>query len=174
MLHHLESFRLLRPDLRTAMVNEQSREIEHPSHPGDHGHDMNGCDPGSEAQGPPQHKYSNEDRHDAKRHNCPDRGLAALCPHRPSPYARTRPIIRSTCSIGVSGAIPCPRLKMNGRSANAASTASTALSSARPPATSASGSRLPCTATPAGMIPRANLRSILQSSPTAFIGTPAT
>ena len=45
--------------------------------------------------------------------------------------------------------MPWPRLKMNGPPANASRIASTPRSSAAPPASSASGSRLPCTGTPA-------------------------
>src|SRR5690348_631381 len=56
----------------------------------------------------------------------------------------------STCAIGVSGMMPCPRLKMCGRSANASRIRLTALVIALPPAIKASGSRLPCTGRSSG------------------------
>src|SRR5579871_3048133 len=87
---------------------------------------------------------------------------------------RTRSIMRSTWAIGVSGTMPCPRLKMKGMSRNPARTSSTARSRAAPPETSINGSRFPCTAARPSMHSRANFRSTVQSRLTALTATSLT
>lgn len=59
------------------------------------------------------------------------------------PPLRTRATSWATCSGGVCGTIPCPRLKMNLLSRMRSRISSTRSSRWRPPATSSSGSRLP-------------------------------
>ena len=64
---------------------------------------------------------------------------------------RTRATRRSTCPTGVSGRTPWPRLKIWARgAANPSRTRSISSSRRGPPATSASGSRLPCKREPPG------------------------
>ena len=71
---------------------------------------------------------------------------AALCCHvvRLWPYAaRTCRTSAATCSGGVCGTIPCPRLNTCGRPRTASSTPAASARNASPPATSANGSKLP-------------------------------
>src|SRR5215471_13908922 len=68
------------------------------------------------------------------------RGLHAVA------IPRTSSTKAATCSGGVSGTMPCPRLNTNGPPRNAATIARVASAILDPPASSSSGSRLPCTA----------------------------
>src|SRR3954447_24751696 len=73
----------------------------------------------------------------------------------------------STCAIGVSGKMPCPRLKMCGRPANASRTRVAAERKDLPPAISARGSRFPCTGRSSGSSFAAHNGSTVSSRPTA-------
>src|SRR3546814_15658158 len=70
-----------------------------------------------------------------------DGGAAHVRPLSP----RSRAARVATCSGGVCGTMPWPRLKMNGPSASEAVIRPMPSSSAAPPATSSQGSRLPWT-----------------------------
>ena len=87
-LHDLEGFRLLGARLRLAVIDEQPRQIEHAGHPGDHRDDVERLEPVV------QHPTADSCR-----------------VHLP----RIAPACCSTWAIGVSGRMPCPRLKMKGR-----------------------------------------------------------
>src|SRR5438477_10580118 len=104
------------------MVNKEPGQIEHPGHPRDDGDDMQGLQP-----------VVHCDVSDFSRRVA----MTSLTLLRSQLRAseRARLIIRSTCAIGVCGTMPWPRLKTKGPPAKAASTASTARSSAAPPAT---------------------------------------
>src|SRR5271165_3600102 len=80
---------------------------------------------------------------------------------------RTRAIIRSTWATGVSGRMPWPRLKMCALDPKPWSTRSIPSSSAAPPATRASGSRLPCSARSPGKAATAAAGSTAVSRPIA-------
>src|SRR6185436_4384086 len=69
----------------------------------------------------------------------------------------------STFAIGVSGKMPCPRLKICGRSAKLDRMLAVADSSASPPAIRASGSRLPWTGMSGGSAAAAQAGSTVSS-----------
>src|SRR5579883_598138 len=81
--------------------------------------------------------------------------------------ARIWPSSASTCATGVSGKIPWPKLKICGRPAKAERIRSVPSCNARPPATSARGSRFPCRTVLASIRFAAATGSIVSSSPSA-------
>src|SRR5690606_36734765 len=132
------------------MVNEQARQIKHSRHPGNDCYDMDGLGPGVEivrSECKQQRRKSEKDNDgDRRTLHCPFAAFANLTVRHQRTASLTCLTMASTWAIGVSGGIPWPRLNTSGPPPSDSRMALTPSSKAHPPATSRSGSRLPCTA----------------------------